>query len=515
MNFLDMRTIIFTNVITDIICTLVVLLLWLQSRNRFAGTGLWIFDFAFQTTALLLIILRGSIPDWASIILANTFVIAGAILGYMALGQFVGKRITQIHNYIVLVAFICVHSYFTYAQPDLSLRNLNISIGLLIICGQCAWLMLRGAYPGMRRQMVGVGLVFSAYCLVSLIRVIRHFIVPEATNDFFHSGVFDVFVIITYQVLLIVLTFSLALMINQRLNLDIRTQEEKFSKAFHSSPYAVTITRLSDGKIMEVNEGFVNITGYGYDEVVGQTTPAMHLWDRQEDRDTVIASLLKQNRLQGLELQFRKKSGELITGLFSAEIIKIGGEDCIISSIGDITERKRLEQELSEMATHDALTGLPNRLLLTDHFEIALAQAQRNCGRLAVMVMDLDNFKTINDNLGHTIGDLLLQSVATRLTGIMRKSDTVARIGGDEFTVLLPEISGATEAEMTAGKILEAFGRPFSLDGNDLAITPSIGIAIYPENGNVIDSLLKNADLAMYSAKEAGRNNYKLSINLT
>jgi hypothetical protein len=137
MILLDMRTIVFSNVVTDIVCILVILLLWHQSRKRFAGTGFWVFDYAFQTAALFLIVLRGSIPDWMSMGLANTLVIAGALLGYMGLGRFVGKKISQVHNYVLLAAFACVHTYFAIVQPNLTARNLNLSVGLLIICFQC------------------------------------------------------------------------------------------------------------------------------------------------------------------------------------------------------------------------------------------------------------------------------------------------------------------------------------------------------------------------------------------
>ena len=172
MILLDMRTLVFSNVVTDIVCMLVILLLWHQSRKRFAGTGFWVFDFAFQTAAMFLIILRGSIPDWMSMVLANTLVIGGAILGYMGLGRFVGKKISQVHNYVLLAAFACVHAYFTLVQPNLAARNLNLSVGLLIICFQCMWFLVYRVEPGMRRLTLGVGMVFGAYCLVSIVRIV-------------------------------------------------------------------------------------------------------------------------------------------------------------------------------------------------------------------------------------------------------------------------------------------------------------------------------------------------------
>jgi diguanylate cyclase (GGDEF)-like protein len=162
------------------------------------------------------------------------------------------------------------------------------------------------------------------------------------------------------------------------------------------------------------------------------------------------------------------------------------------------------------MATHDSLTGLPNRLLLSDRFTVALALSRRTRNRLAVLMLDLDRFKAVNDSLGHGVGDQLLKAVGKRLVSTVRKSDTIARVGGDEFVVVLPQISQADEAAKLAQRILEVFREPFVCDSHRLHITTSIGVAVYPEHGEDIENLLKNADTAMYCAKEQGRNIYKL-----
>ncbi len=175
----------------------------------------------------------------------------------------------------------------------------------------------------------------------------------------------------------------------------------------------------------------------------------------------------------------------------------------------DITERKQFEQKLSEMATHDSLTGLPNRILLSDRLTVGTALAKRNGHRLAVLMLDLDKFKDVNDAMGHSVGDELLKAVAQRLSGIMRKSDTVSRIGGDEFVLVLPQISQVGDITKFADRILNAFQKPFVFGRHRLQITTSIGIAVYPDDGIDIDHLLKYADSAMYTVKEQGRGIYK------
>ena len=159
------------------------------------------------------------------------------------------------------------------------------------------------------------------------------------------------------------------------------------------------------------------------------------------------------------------------------------------------------------MAYHDFLTGLPNRFLFQDRLNMALAQARRQQGKIALVTLDLDRFKEINDTLGHDIGDVLLQKVGKRLTSLIREGDTVARMGGDEFTLLLQSINENSDVAVIALKVLEALREPFDCDEHELSITPSIGIAIYPDHGLAMSTVLKNADQAMYRAKKT-RNRY-------
>jgi diguanylate cyclase (GGDEF)-like protein/PAS domain S-box-containing protein len=175
----------------------------------------------------------------------------------------------------------------------------------------------------------------------------------------------------------------------------------------------------------------------------------------------------------------------------------------------DVTEHKLYEQKIAEMATHDSLTGLPNRTLLSDRLTMGLALSRRTGNRLAVLMLDLDKFKAVNDTMGHGAGDQLLKAVAERLQSVTRKSDTIARVGGDEFVLVLPQVSQPANASRLAQRILDVFREPLVFDGHQLNITTSIGIAVYPEDGKDIEILLKNADTAMYRAKEQGRDAYR------
>ena len=182
-------------------------------------------------------------------------------------------------------------------------------------------------------------------------------------------------------------------------------------------------------------------------------------------------------------------------------------EGAIITSI-DVTERKRVEETLAHMATHDPLTGLFNRALFDNRLSLEIARSQRSGKKLAVMLLDLDHFKQINDSWGHAVGDKILQSVSRRLGEILRKSDTIARMGGDEFMILLPDIKREETIDRIALKILDGFKEPFSADAQEISTTTSLGIAVYPDDGREINSLMKNADMAMYKVKEEGRNGF-------
>ena len=188
----------------------------------------------------------------------------------------------------------------------------------------------------------------------------------------------------------------------------------------------------------------------------------------------------------------------------------IAGDNSTVCVVRDITERTYAEEQIKHLAYHDALTNLPNRLLFKDRLSVALSHANREGTSLAVLFLDLDRFKVINDSLGHNIGDQLLQAVATRVGACVRDSDTVARLGGDEFTILLPRLQRSQDVAPIAGKIIEAVRHPFHIEGREFYITTSIGISVYPEDGADAETLIKNADTAMYQAKELGRDNYQL-----
>ena len=211
------------------------------------------------------------------------------------------------------------------------------------------------------------------------------------------------------------------------------------------------------------------------------------------------------------EIWNRRKNGETYLEWLSITAVRssTGKVENYLAILSDITLRKQEEQELYELATHDALTGLPNRFFFSERFRHAMVRAKRASHLVGLLYLDLDRFKPVNDALGHKCGDKLLQAVARRLKRSVREEDTIARLGGDEFAVILEHLSRPRDAAATSRKILRALARPFLLDGHKARITASIGITVYPIDGDDVETLLKRADGAMYRAKSERMNDYR------
>lgn len=235
-------------------------------------------------------------------------------------------------------------------------------------------------------------------------------------------------------------------------------------------------------------------------------------WDISKLRELLETILPQQTAFDNYEVEHDFVTIGRRTLLLNARQIEreVGKEKIILLAIEDITERKKYEEKIQQMAFHDSLTGLPNRKLFSDRLGIVLAQAKRNKKKVGIVMLDLDNFKDVNDTLGHDVGDTLLKAVAERLSGTLRKSDTVARFGGDEFVLIFPDMEVIEEAIQVVQKIIDRFNKPFLIDTHQLVVTTSIGIAVYPNDGMDEEILMKNADIAMYQAKQAGRARYQL-----
>jgi diguanylate cyclase (GGDEF)-like protein/PAS domain S-box-containing protein len=274
---------------------------------------------------------------------------------------------------------------------------------------------------------------------------------------------------------------------------------------------AVTVTDL-DFNFASINPAFTRMTGYTAAEIVGQNSAILNCAQHSEEFHQTLRSTLKRTGHWSGEIWQRRKDGEeFLCWLELSEVSdRAGTRTHWVGVLTDITDRKRAEQELRYLANYDTLTGLPNRTLLGERLAHALIRARRHGSKVAVLFLDLDRFKHVNDSMGHAAGDRLLKAAAARIQATMRESDTVARLGGDEFTVIIEDLVDQAQAERVAQKLTDAFVQPLDIDGRtEVVISPSIGISIYPDHGQIPTDLLKFADTAMYQAKDKGRNTYQ------
>lgn len=267
----------------------------------------------------------------------------------------------------------------------------------------------------------------------------------------------------------------------------------------------------ADANIVDVNQAFVEITGFARDEVIGRD-PRMLQAGRHDDSffRELQRTLGEKGQWRG-EIWYRRKGGEVFPVLLTINRVvdDDGRTTHYVFAATDISQIKQSEERLDFLAHHDPLTGLPNRALLNERLEWAMQHARRQSRSFAVVFIDLDHFKHVNDSLGHPAGDRVLQDVGERLVGALRQEDTVARLGGDEFVLLLEDIAHSGKAAKVATKVMRALAEPFDVEGRDIRVQVSMGICLYPGDGDDAATLLRNADAAMFRAKDRGRNTYE------
>jgi diguanylate cyclase (GGDEF)-like protein/PAS domain S-box-containing protein len=290
----------------------------------------------------------------------------------------------------------------------------------------------------------------------------------------------------------------------------LRESERRYQVMAEASP--VGIFRLDeDGRCCHVNKRWREIAGLTQSQVLGKSWDvAVHPDDKSMVSDTWKIAVME-GRAFKAECRFKRPGGRTSWVFTQAEPIfdAQGLLEGFIGSVTDISRRKRTEEEIRQLAYYDPLTRLPNRSFFMEQLERALASAQRTGRQVALLFCDLDNFKDVNDSLGHDKGDILLQIIAGRLSSCTRRGDTLSRFGGDEFVLLLPSVTASSQIVAVARKIQRAMSKPFDLDGHEVYTTTSIGIAVHPSDGGDVQALLKHADMAMYVAKGRGRNRYQ------
>ena len=292
----------------------------------------------------------------------------------------------------------------------------------------------------------------------------------------------------------------------------LKQSQLRFERVLDVAPEGILLTD-AEGRIVIANGRCETLFGYAREELLGQPIELLLPEERRAPHREMRAAYMQKPRVRemgspGLDLVARRKDGTVFPVDVSLGPLETEQGTWVVAMVRDMSERKRFEEEILRQATHDALTGLPNRTLFRQLLEQAMSQAQRDETLLAVIFLDLDGFKTLNDTLGHSAGDGLLTQVAARLRAALRASDVVARQGGDEFTILVSGVRHIQDVTRVAEKLLAVIAKPYEVEGREVEVTASLGITLYPIDDADADSLLRNADTAMYRAKHEGRNRY-------
>jgi diguanylate cyclase (GGDEF)-like protein len=565
MNLLDIKTVLFSYAASNAISMLVIFMLWMQNRRRFVGLGFWFANFVLQFIGLCLIILRGSVPDLVSMTVANALLIGGTILLYVGLERFVGKPGPQIHNLLLLAAFIPAHAYFAVVRPSLSARTVILMLGSLLLCSQCAWLLFHRVDAKMRASMHGTFIVFVGFCLISAARILVNLVFPSDDN-FFNPHPQDVLLVMANQMFFILLTLNLFLIVNGRLvadlEYDIRERkqvEEIIQLRLRLNEFAAThsLDELMQKALDEIGEMTHSPIGFYHFVEPDQKTLSLQVWSTRTlkefcqaegkgmhyniDQAGVWVDCVYQRKpivhndyaalphRKGMPAGHAEVVREIVVPTMRegqvVSILGVGNKPSeydekdieLVAYIADIVwvlvERKRAEEkiqllqaELREQVIRDPLTGLYNRRYLDETLERELARAARENYPISFVMIDIDHFKDVNDRFGHAAGDAVLQELATHLMGQTRSGDIVCRYGGEEFLVVLLNVT--TEAayqivERWRLSFLEATAGP---DHMKAKATISCGISEFPIHGRADKELIARADKAMYHAKAVGRN---------
>jgi diguanylate cyclase (GGDEF)-like protein/PAS domain S-box-containing protein len=370
-----------------------------------------------------------------------------------------------------------------------------------------------GQFPSLTHVLQAGLRSMMAIPLISRDKVIGALVFRSKEKDFYTEGLLNLAERIGAQIAGAIANAQLFTNLKRTEN-SLRESEGRFRGLVEKAAVGVAEIDMNTGSFCTVNRRLCEMVGRTEEELLATTFQAItHPEDLHLQEEKTRMMLAGKIGHYSLEKRYLRKDGGIVWVNITVSPLWKQGEapGRNIAVVEDITDRKRMEEKIKQMAYHDALTGLPNRKLFSDRLSIALAQSQRNQKKVGIAMLDLDHFKSVNDTLGHAVGDLLLKATAERLSAALRKGDTVARFGGDEFVLILPDLGVKEDAIRVAQKIVDNFRKPFPIGTHQLAVTTSIGIAVYPADGTDEVTLMKNADIAMYQAKQAGRARYQLS----
>ncbi len=489
---------------------LAITLFILADRSRSDGLPLWSLAMGLQAVAYGLLLTRGSISDWFSVVVANILLATTSALVLKALAQFFRQAISPWLIWSPVLAMtlgmLWLADHFQ-ARVMLHAAIIGLQTFMMLI------LVMRhspGA-PG-RGQYILMGALVAVLVLLSA-RFIGTAIGESAMDRLFESTLLQTATFLMAMLFHLLLVFGVIVMTRDQIDRELRASEQRFRTLVEDANDVIYTLDL-DGAFEYLSPNLYESLGHVPEDFFGQHfSTLVHPDDLPRCEAFVQRLLSSRSKQRGLEYRVHDHQGGWrwqstnASPLFDANGSLVG----MIGIAHDISERKRIEEQTYRLAHYDALTDLPNRRLFFEHLHQAIREAERKHSQVAVMFLDLDRFKPINDHHGHAVGDRVLQLIAQRLRACLRDADTIGRIGGDEFLILLTDVGSAHDACVVANKLVHAAQTPLEVAELALQVSCSIGIALYPMHSRDITVLMRYADEALYAAKRAGRNQICLS----
>ncbi|AET69187.1 PAS domain S-box/diguanylate cyclase (GGDEF) domain-containing protein [Desulfosporosinus orientis DSM 765] len=513
----------------------IVLIVQYNVNRAYRGIGWWLLGSGFMALGFIFMPLLTvkSLEILARI--ANPLVVLGQVFLYFAIIQFFDVKESRWRSIFFYALFIIVYYYFMYIDNDISGRTIVVSATVAVFSLMTAFKLyfkrdklvsgFANFFTGTVFLIHGCFLTGNALSALLLPSVLSY---KDLFETFFHVMIYVVAIVTST-----LWTYGFIIMVNQRLNAENRQEREKLQQIFNTGPDAALITRMRDGLILDVNEGFSVLIGLGRNEVIGKSTLEISVWENIADRDLLIDKLNGNGNgiCENLELVFKRKNGSRFFGIISARTMAINDRPHIISVVRDITERKLAEQQIQELLQQleierntayqnsitDSLTGLANRRYFDEVLEREFYRVKRSGSSLSLIMLDVDYFKKFNDKYGHLAGDDCLRQIGFILKTIARHvPDTVARYGGEEFSLILPQ-TDEKGAEVLAKRIRTAV-ESLSIQhlASDIAgyVTVSIGVVtVYPTGLASPEQVVALADEALYCAKKQGRNQIAIALS--
>ncbi|MBD1573390.1 diguanylate cyclase [Vibrio sp. S17_S38] len=502
MLVLDNRTLLIVIVLISIGSAIALTFLW-RVQNQRNGVGFWSAGMSLIALASLLISGRGYIPDFISIIIANLCYILGFLIISRGILVFIGRKPILFFDVSLLAVATSLFYYFHYIEHNQNIRIVVFSAIILIICIAIVMSLLTINNQEQRSSGHGVATVFALFGLFNFMRGIMAFLFPSEQSVIENSlsttllYLSAIFLIGGIAITLILQTYSV-------LSSRLRT----LSLAIEQSASSIVITD-SNWIIEYVNPRVLEKTGYREEELIGQSAGIFSTELFVQTEKEHISKVLNAGEIwRGELLTNSKYEGNEFWELASIAPVKQanGQIEHFVAVMEDITMQKEAKKQIQHLAYHDSLTGLPTRQLMMKSLEKALSSALQE--KVAVLFLDLDGFKSVNDNFGHAAGDELLKIATDKLRSCVRDNDMVARIGGDEFLIVITQVVGGTMLSSVATRMINTLSRPFHINNIEVSVSASIGIAMYPEDSQDPEELIKLADHAMYDVKRKGKNNF-------